>query len=606
MLVGRSISYVRDTANLGGYDDYMTLCGQIEMLGIRYLYCETSTLNNMANELNGLTRINLYDDFGMLKKKEPINKNEEILSNTYSYKTRSNTKYISKQVAKEAIKTKGSTLTTRNYTLDKLGNVTGISDSYFGSHTYQYDSNGNLMKVDGVDYAYDSNGNISQISKTTTTTTTYYETYIGPNGEVLKRPVFNKETKTDIYSKYTYDSTIKDRLIKVNDKTITYDSNNPLNPISYNGNTYEYEGRRLIKFNNVKYTYDLEGKRIKKDNNGNITNYYYSGDRLITEINNSYRLDYIYDENSQLIGFIHDSNKYLYIRDVLQNILGIIDINGNVVVKYDCDAFGKINNITGSKASTIGKYNPFRYKGYYYDEESSMYYCKSRYYVPEWCRWLNVYTVKNILTTRLSQFNLFGVSYNDPINVKIETNDNKSIFVDLTVNDIHHNTLNYSNQHNFELKSSIYTHSVMMSNSKKLFGGFFGKIMFDVTYTHTTITNPSNSTIYSYSDFSKDGVSYGVGINITNDISFDTHINTANIGVGSSANLGNVSIGSEISIKEGISISVGINNENSSDTATVNVGWGSIALSIGTALMLSPIPGGRIIGGLLSIFSFCI
>ena len=372
-------------------------------------------------------------------------------------------------------------------------------------------------------------------------------------------------------------------------------------------NTYEYEGRRLIKFNNVKYTYDLEGKRIKKDNNGNITNYYYSGDRLITEINNSYRLDYIYDENSQLIGFIHDSNKYLYIRDVLQNILGIIDINGNVEVNYDCDAFGKINNITGSKASTIGKYNPFRYKGYYYDEESSMYYCKSRYYVPEWCRWLNVYTVKDILTTRLSQFNLFGVSYNDPINVKIETNDNKSIFVDLTVNDIHHNTLNYSNQHNFELKSSINTHSVMMSNSKKLFGGFFGKIMFDVTYTHTTITNPSNSTIYSYSDFSKDGVSYGVGINITNDISFDTHINTVNIGVGSSVNLGNVSIGSEISIKEGISISVGINNENSSDTATVNVGWGSIALaSIGTALMLSPVPGGRIIGGLLSIFSFCI
>ena len=95
-------------------------------------------------------------------------------------------------------------------------------------YTYQYDSNGNLMKVDGVDYAYDSNGNISQISKTTTTTTTYYETYIGPNGEVLKRPVFNKETKTDIYSKYTYDSIIKDRLVKVNDKTITYDSNNPV------------------------------------------------------------------------------------------------------------------------------------------------------------------------------------------------------------------------------------------------------------------------------------------------------------------------------------------------------------------------------------------
>ena len=96
-------------------------------------------------------------------------------------------------------------------------------------------------------------------------------------------------------------------------------------------------------------------------NNGNITNYYYSGDRLITEINNSYRLDYIYDENSQLIGFIYNNDKYLYIIDALQYILGVIDINCNVVVKYDCDAFGYIKSITGTKEDTLGKYNPFRY-----------------------------------------------------------------------------------------------------------------------------------------------------------------------------------------------------------------------------------------------------
>ncbi len=221
MLIGRSISYVKEVSNFGEYDNYMPLCGQIEMLGIRYSYCETSTLNNMANELNALTKINLYDDFGMLKKKEFINKDKEILSNSYTYKTRSNTKYISKQVAKEVIKTNGSTLTTRNYTLDKLGNVTGISDSYFGNKTYGYNINGFLTKVGDVDYSYDNNGNILKIFKTTTTTTKYFETYIGPNGEVIKKPVINKETKTDVYSSYTYDSTIKDRLVKVNDKTIT-------------------------------------------------------------------------------------------------------------------------------------------------------------------------------------------------------------------------------------------------------------------------------------------------------------------------------------------------------------------------------------------------
>ena len=74
------------------------------MLGIKHAYCEESTVNELANELNALTKINLYDDFGMLKKKEFINKDKEILSNSYTYKTRSNTKYISKQVAKEVIK----------------------------------------------------------------------------------------------------------------------------------------------------------------------------------------------------------------------------------------------------------------------------------------------------------------------------------------------------------------------------------------------------------------------------------------------------------------------------------------------------------------------
>ena len=171
--------------------------------------------------------------------------------------------------------------------------------------------------------------------------------------------------------------------------------------------------------------------------NGNITNYYYSGDRLITEINSSYRLDFIYDENSQLIGFIHDYNKYLYIRDVLQNILGIIDINGNVVVKYDCDAFGKTNNITGSKASTIGKYNPFRYKGYYYDEESSMYYCKSRYYVPEWCRWLNADSPSFLEPTIPNQMNLFTYCSNNPI-ANIDSNGKfgflATLLISVTVN----------------------------------------------------------------------------------------------------------------------------------------------------------------------------
>ena len=71
-----------------------------------------------------------------------------------------------------------------------------------------------------------------------------------------------------------------------------------------------------------------------------------------------------------------------------------MDTDGILVVKYSCDAWGNHKVLDGNgnlntDYNFIGNLNPFRYKGYYYDTESNMYYCKSRYYVPEWCRWLN-------------------------------------------------------------------------------------------------------------------------------------------------------------------------------------------------------------------------
>ncbi len=85
------------------------------------------------------------------------------------------------------------------------------------------------------------------------------------------------------------------------------------------------------------------------------------------------------------------------------------------MVKYDYTAYGTINSITGTLSSTIGQYNPFRYKGYYYDTETKMYYCKSRYYVPEWCRWLNGDHVGYLDLEDIDGMNLFAYCGNNPI-----------------------------------------------------------------------------------------------------------------------------------------------------------------------------------------------
>ena len=70
-------------------------------------------------------------------------------------------------------------------------------------------------------------------------------------------------------------------------------------------------------------------------------------------------------------------------------ILGIVDQSGKLVVKYKYDAYGNSNGIEDTSGCNLGTRNLFRYKGYYYDDDTKMYYCKLRFYVPLWHRWLN-------------------------------------------------------------------------------------------------------------------------------------------------------------------------------------------------------------------------
>ena len=386
-MIGRSHKEVTIPMIFGSYKTSYPLYGQIEMIATRAAYCEASTLSSLVNELKGLTKVSEFDEFGMLKKVDIHECGNSILSNTYEYKKRSNnSKYISKQIKTEKIKV-GSETYTRSYESDALGNITKITDSTFGSHSYEYDSRGFLIKADDETYSYDKNGNI---------------------------------VKKGDYT-LTYDSNIKDRLVSFNGTKIEYDSSNPLNPRKYGSNTYQFEGRRLVRWlyggGYYDYVYNDEGLRIKKTDYRGITwNYVYDGNKLIREKSINNTLDFLYDEYDNLYGFIKDnSEKYLYIRDQLQNIIGITDINGKIVVKYSYDAWGAIKSIIDTSSSGIGKLNPFRFKGYYYDNESSMYYCKTRYYVPQWGRWLSPDSIEYLNPESINKLNLYTYANNNPV-----------------------------------------------------------------------------------------------------------------------------------------------------------------------------------------------
>lgn len=75
------------------------------------------------------------------------------------------------------------------------------------------------------------------------------------------------------------------------------------------------------------------------------------------------------------------------------------------------DALG--NEITDS--SHIGLINPFRYRSYYYDQETRLYYLNSRYYNPEWCRFISPDSLIGINQDVFAN-NLYLYVSNNPIN----------------------------------------------------------------------------------------------------------------------------------------------------------------------------------------------
>lgn len=383
--IGRKFSKVSVSSYFSIYYTSHPFFGQIEMLATRPSYCEESTIVSLLSNLSNLKRISEFDDLGMLRKIDVHKDGLTILSNIYSYKRCNDKVHISNRVEEETIRY-GDTIRSRKYETDSLGNVTRIEDYNFGSHEYKYDYRGFLIKDDDKEYSYDKNGNIIQKGSDT----------------------------------LTYDSIIKDRLVSFNETKVEYGSSNLLNPVKFGAKLYTYEGKRLVTYSDGsetwEYTYNDQGLRIKKKNSQGLTTIYgYDGDRLIHQETADSKLDFLYDEYGFLFGVVKDnSERFFYIRDCLQNIIGIVNENGTLVAKYIYDAWGKITSIE-TLSSSIGELNPFRYKGYYYDVESEMYYCKSRYYVPLWGRWLNADNPNYLSFDQINGSNAFSYCGNNPV-----------------------------------------------------------------------------------------------------------------------------------------------------------------------------------------------
>ena len=91
-----------------------------------------------------------------------------------------------------------------------------------------------------------------------------------------------------------------------------------------------------------------------------------------------------YDADGNLVAVVYKNGTstaytYYYLRNAQGDIVKLIDSNGNTVVEYLYDSWGKLLSVTGTLATTLGADQPFRYRGYVYDEETGWYYLQSRY-----------------------------------------------------------------------------------------------------------------------------------------------------------------------------------------------------------------------------------
>ena len=86
---------------------------------------------------------------------------------------------------------------------------------------------------------------------------------------------------------------------------------------------------------------------------------------------------------------------YYYTHNSRGDIVGIYNEAGELRAHYEYDAWGNVLSVTDlngnaiTSATHIGNLNPFRYRGYYLDTETGLYYLMSRYYDPVTHRFVN-------------------------------------------------------------------------------------------------------------------------------------------------------------------------------------------------------------------------
>ena len=272
--------------------------------------------------------------------------------------------------------------------------------------SYTYDSKNQLTRHDSVTqnctitYSYDAGGNI-------TAKKIYAYTTGSLDGKTANETI-----------NYTYGNDAwKDELTSYKGEAIEYDEIG--NPELYRGWGMTWQGRQLVTAEKggttLNYTYDSEGIRTSKSDGTNTTKYLLNGTQILAQTTNGITTSFFYDQQGNRVAMADSSNHfYYYIYNLQGDVIALADAStGKLAVTYTYDAWGKLMELKDTTANSVGTQNPFRYRGYYYDTETNLYYLQTRYYDPDTGRFISA---DGQLNEGVLGYNMFAYCENDPVN----------------------------------------------------------------------------------------------------------------------------------------------------------------------------------------------
>ena len=361
-------------------------------------------------DYNGLKTTEEKDSFGrttsVLTRGLKDNKDYKV---EYTYADGKDTNSTSKTVSNLSSSFNDNEIATYSYSYDENGNITQIRLGKDIINKYVYDDKNQLKQEYDylhnyyINYSLDGNGNIHSVNTQA----------LDANGLPTGSP------RGNVY--YYEDKQWCDKLTRVNNTGyITYDEIG--NPLNYrDGMSFTWRNGRWLSTTTlndgtkVTYRYNANGMRTQKQVGSKVTDYYYdSNNNLIAEKTDNATLFFYYDTENSPVALSYNGKMFYYVKNLQGDIVKILDEDGNEKANYVYNAWGNILSQSNDELSSI---NPLRYRGYVYDEDTTMYYLQTRYYDPTTGRFINADDTAFISSSGTAiGDNIYTYCENDPVN----------------------------------------------------------------------------------------------------------------------------------------------------------------------------------------------